>query len=113
MSTTQHRATPADQFAGHNVDLRDGERRTHRSFQETKAALKTTELYLYLAAVVGVLVASYLSGDDNASTGSISEGGDYFAADKAWLYIAVLTVGYLISRGLAKSGSRTDANATA
>jgi hypothetical protein len=31
---------------------------------------------------------------------------DYFRADKAWLYIVVLTVGYMISRGLAKSGSR-------
>lgn len=31
---------------------------------------------------------------------------DYFRADKAWLYIMVLTVGYMISRGLAKSGSR-------
>jgi len=26
-------------------------------------------------------------------------------ADKAWLYITLLTIGYLISRGLAKSGS--------
>ncbi|MFF0000186.1 hypothetical protein [Streptomyces avermitilis] len=31
---------------------------------------------------------------------------DYFRADSAWLYIVVLTVGYMISRGLAKSGSR-------
>ncbi|MGW3669194.1 hypothetical protein [Streptomyces sp. NPDC005141] len=30
----------------------------------------------------------------------------YFRADKAWLYIVILTVGYMISRGLAKSGSR-------
>ncbi len=37
----------------------------------------------------------------------IEEGGtDYFAADKVWLYITLLTVGYMISRGLAKSGSR-------
>jgi hypothetical protein len=28
-----------------------------------------------------------------------------FGADKAWLYITILTVGYMISRGLAKAGS--------
>lgn len=31
---------------------------------------------------------------------------DYFLADKAWFYIVLLTIGYMISRGLAKSGSR-------
>ena len=29
-----------------------------------------------------------------------------FGARSAWLYVTLLTVGYLISRGLAKSGSR-------
>jgi hypothetical protein len=31
---------------------------------------------------------------------------DYFRADEAWLYATILTVGYMISRGLAKAGSR-------
>jgi hypothetical protein len=31
---------------------------------------------------------------------------DAFRADKVWLYIPILTVGYMIARGLAKSGSR-------
>jgi hypothetical protein len=30
----------------------------------------------------------------------------YFRADKAWWYITLLTIGYMIARGLAKSGSR-------
>ena len=35
------------------------------------------------------------------------EGGDdFFQADKAWLYITILTFGYMVSRGLAKAGSR-------
>jgi hypothetical protein len=35
-----------------------------------------------------------------------SEGGpDVFRADKVWLYITILTVGYMVSRGLAKAGS--------
>jgi hypothetical protein len=31
---------------------------------------------------------------------------DYFMADKAWMYVVILSVGYMVSRGLAKSGSR-------
>jgi hypothetical protein len=52
-----------------------------------------------VAAVVGVLVASYLvMTTDNHD--------DYFTADKAWFYVVLLTIGYMVSRGLAKSGSR-------
>jgi hypothetical protein len=69
---------------------------------ETKPSWKTTELYLYLAAVIGVLIASQVVGDTHNGNGS-----DYFTADKAWLYITLLTIGYLVSRGLAKAGSRT------
>ena len=70
-----------------------------RSDTETKAAFKTTEFAVYLVAVVGVLVASALVGDSDGR-------GDVFLADKAWLYITLLTIGYMISRGLAKAGSR-------
>ena len=66
---------------------------------ETKAAFKTTEFYAFLAILVGLLIAgNTIEGKDG--------GADYFAADKVWLYVTLLTVGYLISRGLAKSGSR-------
>ena len=34
-----------------------------------------------------------------------SDAGGY-GARQAWLYFTILTVGYLLSRGLAKSGSR-------
>jgi hypothetical protein len=70
---------------------------------ETKPSWKTTELYLYLAAVIGVLIASQVVGGDTHN----GNGSDYFAADKAWWYITLLTIGYLVSRGLAKAGSRT------
>jgi hypothetical protein len=68
---------------------------------ETKPSWKTTELAIYLVAVIGVLIASQAVGD-----GAADNGGDYFAADKAWWYITLLTLGYLVSRGLAKSGTR-------
>ena len=61
---------------------------------ETKSAYKTTELVVYVLAVLGVLLASFI----------VQEAS--FGADHAWRYITYLTVGYLISRGLAKAGSR-------
>ena len=70
---------------------------------ETKPSFKTSEFWVYLAAVAAVLLASQLVGDDDPNTA----GGDAFAADKAWWYITILTFGYLVSRGLAKAGSRS------
>ncbi|GGM32058.1 hypothetical protein GCM10012279_58710 [Micromonospora yangpuensis] len=65
---------------------------------ETKQAFATTEFWVYVAAVVGVLVASQLVGQNAA-------GVDIFRAPQAWFFITLLTIGYLGSRGLAKAGS--------
>jgi hypothetical protein len=70
-----------------------------RRGDETKAFYKTTEFMAFIVATVGVLLASYLV---QATDGR----GEYFLADKAWLYVVILSVGYMVSRGLAKSGSR-------
>jgi hypothetical protein len=72
-------------------------RSTRRVSTETKAAFKTTELVAYVLAVIGVLVAAAVV--DNADAGGLG-------AKQAWLYVTILTGGYMISRGLAKSGSR-------
>jgi hypothetical protein len=75
-----------------------------RRSAETKAAFKTTEFIAYLAVVVGVLLASLVvDGNGNGDNGAA---GDYFRADRAWFYIVLLTIGYMVSRGLAKAGSR-------
>jgi len=58
---------------------------------ETKPALKTTELIAFAAAVLGIIGTAL--------------GVDELDANRAALYITILTVGYMISRGLAKSGS--------
>jgi len=71
---------------------------------ETKSAFKTTEFVIYVVAVLGVLLASLLV---KHTSGHL----DYFRADKAWFYIVLLTIGYLGSRGLAKSGTRDHHNA--
>jgi hypothetical protein len=67
---------------------------TRRVSTETKSSYKTTEFFAYIAAVVGVLVAS-----------AIVDVSD-FGAQEAWFYVTLLTIGYMVSRGLAKAGSR-------
>ena len=42
----------------------------------------------------------------SSSRSAISDDNSEFGATKAWLFVTILTVGYMISRGLAKSGSR-------
>jgi len=66
---------------------------------ETKASTKTTEFFAYLAAVVAIAITAVVVGDGG-------EGEDPFGASQALRYITYLTVGYMIARGLAKSGSR-------
>jgi hypothetical protein len=79
--------------------------RPRRLTTETKHSSKTTELYAYIATVVGILIASALIGaDDNAGRGG--DAGDYFTAYDAWRLIAFVTIGYMVARGLAKAGSR-------
>jgi hypothetical protein len=69
-----------------------------RLVTETKAAFKSTEFYAYIVTVVGILVAGAAIKEKNNV--------DAFRADKVWLYVTILTVGYMVARGLAKSGSR-------
>ena len=89
MSTTQNPYTP-ERGLDH-VDPRP-------VATETKASFKTTELIVFVASVLGVLIAAAVTdnGDD----------GQGFGARSAWFYVTLLTIGYMISRGLAKSGSR-------
>jgi hypothetical protein len=65
---------------------------SRRVSTETKAATKTTELIAFVVVTVAMLIASNII--------------DGFDAQHAWLYASLLTIGYMISRGLAKSGSR-------
>ena len=76
-----------------------GDRTATRLTTETKSSFKTSEMAVYVVTFILILIAG------NAIEGN--EGGvDYFAGDKVWLYITLLTIGYMVSRGLAKSGSR-------
>ena len=73
---------------------------TRRLTTETKSSLKTTEFWAMVGVIVAILIsAAVINGGDTSGT-------DEFVAKQAWLYVAIVAVGYMISRGLAKSGSR-------
>jgi hypothetical protein len=83
------------------VDRTSGRNAVRRLSTETKQAFKTTEFWAMVAVIVGILLAAaMIKGGDTAP------GTDEFIARQAWLYVAIVAVGYMISRGLAKSGSR-------
>jgi hypothetical protein len=64
---------------------------THES-TETKASTKTSEFFVYVIAAAAVLIASLVV--------------DGFNATEGWMFFTFLSIGYMVSRGLAKSGSR-------
>ena len=79
------------QGAAPKVHTRETDTSVERS-TETKASTKTSEFYVYLAAAAAILIASLIV--------------DGFNATEGWMFFTFLTIGYMISRGLAKSGSR-------
>ena len=68
---------------------------------ETKSAFKTTEFVAYVVVLAGILIAGVIT-----KASGYGANHDPFRADRVWLYATVLTVGYMISRGIAKAGSR-------
>jgi hypothetical protein len=62
------------------------------SSDETKSAYKTTELVVAAVTALAVLIASAIADD--------------LDAHRAWALVSYIAIGYMIARGLAKSGSR-------
>jgi hypothetical protein len=63
-----------------------------RTFDETKLSLKTTEFWAMVGIIAAILIASAVS--------------DSLNDVRAWTLVAAVAIGYMISRGLAKSGTR-------
>jgi len=70
-----------------------------RRTDETKPAFKTTEFIAYVAVLAGVFIAGLV-------IKGAEDGTDEMTANYVWLLATILTVGYMLSRGVAKSGSR-------
>ena len=64
---------------------------SYKKHDETKPSFLTTEFY----AMVGVIVAVLVAAKASDSLGDV----------RAWTLVAAVAIGYMISRGLAKSGS--------
>ena len=65
---------------------------TRSTPDETKLSLKTTEFWAMAALIVAILIASAVS--------------DSLNDVRAWTLVAAVGIGYMISRGLAKAGTK-------
>jgi hypothetical protein len=63
-----------------------------RTSDETKHALKTTEFMAMVGVIAAILIATWVS--------------DSLNDVRAWTLVAAVAIGYMLSRGLAKSGSK-------
>ena len=72
-----------------------------------KAATKTTEFMVYVAMVLATVITALVVGEN----GEGETAGDPFNAALAMQFITYLTIGYMIARGLAKSGNRNTTHA--
>ncbi len=63
-----------------------------RDVDETKLSLRTTEFWAMVGLIAAILIASAVS--------------DSLDDIRAWTLVAAIGIGYMISRGLAKSGTR-------
>jgi hypothetical protein len=96
-SSCSQEKTLSSDTAHRDTAVRRNDTRRRVETVETKPSFKTTELIAYVVVALGILIASAVV-DQN-------EDGQGFGADKAWFYLTILTVGYMVSRGLAKAGS--------
>jgi hypothetical protein len=65
--------------------------RSHRTLDETKLSLRTTEFWAMVGIIVAILIASAVS--------------DSLNDVRAWTLVAAVAIGYMLSRGLAKAGT--------
>ena len=79
--------------------------KARRLATETKAAFKTTEFWSFVVIVAMILISAAL-----IKGGDTGNGTDEFIARHAWLYVSIVMAAYLVSRGLAKAGSREPYN---
>jgi hypothetical protein len=63
-----------------------------RTQDETKQAFKTTEFFAMVGVIVAILIATAVS--------------DSLNDVRAWTLVAAVAIGYIVSRGLAKSGTK-------
>ena len=63
-------------------------------YTETKSFFRTSEFWVALLIGIAVLLAAYSSTNDSISR------------EDGWRFATAISIGYMVSRGLAKAGSR-------
>jgi hypothetical protein len=63
-----------------------------RISDETKASFKTSEFYAMVVMIAAILIAAAVS--------------DSLGDVRAWTLVTAVAIGYMLSRGLAKSGTK-------
>lgn len=103
VSHPESEGMPPPQYApGHPPQMPYGYQQTQwhrprRSYPiETKPFFLTSEFVGSVLAIAGIAITAASS--------------DAFGAWRAWILITAVTVGYMISRGIAKSGTRSHAD---
>src|SRR5215217_6247321 len=83
--------------AGERAQKTGGTAARHVKTPETKEFFKTSEFAVWALTVLGILIAAAV----------VSEGsGSDFPASRAWLYVAVVSAAYIVSRGIAKAATQ-------
>ncbi|MDG4837619.1 hypothetical protein O7631_13945 [Micromonospora sp. WMMD967] len=99
MNDPQNPAQMRDMQTQQMPSMRDGHRDPMPSpGTETKQAFLTTEFWVYAAAVALLVISAFWRG-------SATNGLNINNPNQAWLFLTILTGGYLVSRGLSKAGS--------
>ena len=84
-------ATPDATMGRHSASTPRSRPRAWRG-DETKLSFKTTEFWAMVAGIAAILIASAVS--------------DSLGDVRAWTLVAAIGIGYMLSRGLAKSGTK-------
>ena len=77
-----------------HTDSHTANRTERRTFTETKLGAKTSEFYFAIIAIAGILFATYIASEDS------------LAREDGWRMASFVAIAYIISRGLAKLGTR-------
>jgi len=91
--TTAIGSRPSGRVEGNERRDTDGWDEEEEHTTETRRSLVTSEFWIFVILSVALLFFAYESGMDS------------FSRDDAWRYVTWLGIGYLVTRGLAKSGS--------
>ncbi len=93
--TVREESNGAQQYASRNQQPSHGYQRPQRPI-ETKPFYLTSEFVGSVLAIAGIAITAVSS--------------DAFGAWRAWILITAITVGYVISRGIAKAATRSHAD---